>query len=1059
MQKEVFHTVSTFSELLESLEYPLSEEQRAVVYSDKNCVVSAGAGSGKTTVLSWRFLRLVMEKHVSAERILTLTFTRKAALEMKSRITRRLIENRDSIDPELLEHLGEASISTIDSFLANIVRMDSVRYGISRDLSMMDDDAEEELVRTLSLQFLEDEKNRRYTEALSRIYKPDSVRDDFFTQINKKLSFLSSTDPDEMLTFALDYTDERIRELKQFLSDEFSAIEEDLEGEVLSAYDVFMEKWERGDYPPTLEFYKSRARKGYLNGSKESVKELSAIYKDQFLAALSIRESLPADKVYLEAIDAFSTMLKREKRKRSALTFSDISDLALDILTNSPEIRNSCRSKYDYIMIDEFQDNNNTQRKLLFLLSEKEGIMCDGIPTVDDISPEKLFFVGDDKQSIYRFRGADVSVFNELRDDIRRAGGENLSLSTNYRSEKLLIEHFNSVFRNVFASREHSYDAAFTETKYSKDTGCAGLELALLDRADLIPGGLDAGECEAEFIAKRISEILTGDAYLINGRRPESQDIAVLMRTGSNQMNIERSLKRRGIPYQVMDSRSLMTEALSSDFYSLLQYMIYPEDKTAYTALMKSPFVRLSDSGLLALSKGEEPDDEDRSRIARFEAFLSELRESMYTLTLPSLIRKIYTDGGYRAYIEGTPSYRAFSEHFEYLHSFAVSYAERGASITEYIRFLRNSLGTYESTGEVSVLRPKREGVQIMTIHKSKGLEFPIVIIASMGSQSRGETAESLFSLRGRLLFDSTKGTKRLLNREEADMNDAEIKRILYVAMTRAENYLLLTGSYKKNKDGSISGNTGKLLSTYLSAIGYSPISGDTSMDNLHISHIPPLEEMAPEQMAESPVTEVVEAEELPLLRFRPLRVKVTDDGDEEAVYERIPLPVNAADEIIAREHAADAFGTLAHLAMELSMNGDGLESLECDISGRESENETILEVVKGYPAFFRSSELFTQFVSGHEPRTEVRFYTYNEENDGVLEGVIDLVVFLDDYNLVIDYKTDRAKAPLEHKRQVVTYVKTAEKLWKKPCYGTLFYLREGKTEAFWDRDGNEVSL
>ena len=225
--------MSTFSELIESLEYPLSEEQRAVVYSDKNCVVSAGAGSGKTTVLSWRFLRLVMEKHVSAERILTLTFTRKAALEMKSRITRRLIENRDSIDPELLEHLGEASISTIDSFLANIVRMDSVRYGISRDLSMMDDDAEEELVRTLSLQFLEDEKNRRYTEALSRIYKPDSVMDDFFTQINKKLSFLSSTDPDEMLTFALDYTDERIRELKQFLSDEFSAIEEDLAGEVL----------------------------------------------------------------------------------------------------------------------------------------------------------------------------------------------------------------------------------------------------------------------------------------------------------------------------------------------------------------------------------------------------------------------------------------------------------------------------------------------------------------------------------------------------------------------------------------------------------------------------------------------------------------------------------------------------------------------------------------------------------------------------------------------------------------------------------------------------------
>ncbi|MGN0907262.1 MAG: UvrD-helicase domain-containing protein, partial [Bullifex sp.] len=135
--------MSTFSELVGAMEYPLSDEQRAVVYSEKNCVVSAGAGSGKTTVLSWRFLRLVMEKHIPSERILTLTFTRKAALEMKSRITKRLIENRESIDPVLLEHLGEASISTIDSFLANIVRMDSVHYGISRDLTLMDSDAED----------------------------------------------------------------------------------------------------------------------------------------------------------------------------------------------------------------------------------------------------------------------------------------------------------------------------------------------------------------------------------------------------------------------------------------------------------------------------------------------------------------------------------------------------------------------------------------------------------------------------------------------------------------------------------------------------------------------------------------------------------------------------------------------------------------------------------------------------------------------------------------------------------------------------------------------------
>ncbi|MGN0907153.1 MAG: UvrD-helicase domain-containing protein, partial [Bullifex sp.] len=788
-------------------------------------------------------------------------------------------------------------------------------------------------------QFMEKEENRDYVSALSHVYRPENVIKDFFAEINHKLSFLSDTDPDEMLSFALEYTKARIDELVSFFSDEFSHIGDDLEGDVLTAFEAFMEKWNRGEYPPSLEFYNGRKRKGYLNGVKEHLKELNEIYKTQFAPAFSVLETLPSDKVYLEAIDSFSKLLKTEKRKRSALTFSDISSLALDILRNSTEIRRSVRDKYDYIMIDEFQDNNSTQRELLFLLSERPDSECGNEITAADISPEKLFFVGDDKQSIYRFRGADVSVFNELKDDLKRAGGENLTLSTNYRSEKVLIDHFNAVFKNVFSSGVHNYDAAFTETKYCKNTGCARTELALLDRADLIQGGLDAGECEAEYIADKISTMLTGDGYLINGRRPESQDIAILMRTGSNQMNIERSLKRRGSPYQVMDSRSLMTEALSSDLYALLQHMVYPEDKTAYTALLKSPFCRMSDMGILSLSKGEQPDEEDRIRLEHLNDFIADLKESMYTMSLPALIRKIYTDGGYRAYIENTDSYKAFSEHFEYLHSFAVSYSERGSSITDYIRFLRNNIGSYESTGEITVLKEKKEGVQIMTIHKSKGLEFPIVIVSSMGSKGRGETAEPLFSLEGRLLFDSSKGSKKLLNMEEAAMNDAEIKRILYVAMTRSENYLLLTGSYKLTKDGQIHGSTGKLLTYYLNAIGYSPLTGEAEINDVHITEIPALEDKAPDTSVERKDVMITPDQELPSFTFTPLRRKVTDDGDHTRTYERVPLSENEADEIITKYQAADRFGTLAHLAMELSMRGESLESLECDISDKMSEN------------------------------------------------------------------------------------------------------------------------
>ena len=184
--------MSAFSTLIDNEERKLNSEQRSVVFADKNCVVSAGAGSGKTTVLSYRFLRLVMDNEISADRILTLTFTRKAALEMKERITNRLLLNRDSIKGELIKNLSNAHISTIDSFLSEIVRCDSISYGIARDFTLLSNDEETELVKSIALKFLETKDNLEYVSALSKLYTPQNIFEDFFDKINKNISFLSN---------------------------------------------------------------------------------------------------------------------------------------------------------------------------------------------------------------------------------------------------------------------------------------------------------------------------------------------------------------------------------------------------------------------------------------------------------------------------------------------------------------------------------------------------------------------------------------------------------------------------------------------------------------------------------------------------------------------------------------------------------------------------------------------------------------------------------------------------------------------------------------------------
>lgn len=1057
--------MSNFSSLLDNEERKLNDEQRAVVFADKNCVVSAGAGSGKTTVLSYRFLRLVMDDEIKCDRILTLTFTRKAALEMKERITNRLLDNRDKIKPELIENLSSAHISTIDSFLSEIVRHDCVKYGLSRDFSLLSDDEENDLVMSLALSFLEDKNNRKYVTALSKIYSPNNVIESFFLKINQYLSFLSNHKAEDMIKLLSDYVNKKVSKQKDDIDYVLNTFKGRIIGEKGELYNDFMTQWDSGTIPEKLFFFDNRHKKSYIDGVKEELKDLKDVYTE-FTSFVKVQNNLDKDFIYYQAIESFGESLIKEKRKRSLLTFTDISEIALDILENNKILRTHYKNAFDKIMIDEFQDNNDKQKKLLYLLSEKKDRFIKPCPSIDDLEPNKLFFVGDDKQSIYRFRGADVSVFRALRDEIKKCGGLNLSLSTNYRSQKKLIDHFNFIFNKVFANASEDYEALFENTKYARNSDDSRIEVALLDRSTIIPEGLSSDECEAEFIADKIIEILTSDNYLVNGKRVKPSDIAILMRGSGNQWQIERSLKQRNIPYQILESRSLMLEGLSSDFYSYLQYLVYPEDKIAFANILSSPFVRISDSGLKEVLNGEEISlEEDKIKYTQFLTLFNEIKQKLYSYTLSQLLLKIYIESGYKAYIELKSRYKAYSEHFDYLFEYAKSFDEGGYSLSDFVRMLRSIVGTSERTREAKVLKEKLDGVQIMTMHKSKGLEFPVVFCSFLGGKGRNNDKTALYTSNGHIIFDSTQITKEYLNKSDKDRDDAELKRILYVAMTRCENYLIMSGSYKLKKDGSLDGSIGKLLTTYLNA--------SSECNDIVSINIPPLEDFNYSSKLDNSEEQVININSLAeankkALEFESVvqndfdytskRVKVTENDEIKYEGDRIILPLFTSDEIIKKYSAFDKFGTLAHLAMELSMKGEDLSFLDCDISDSKKENDLIVDDIKSFVSNFYSSKLYKKWVKGCMCDEEVRFYTY-VTSDSVLEGVIDLVVFKEDYNLIIDYKTDRTKNIDDHKAQVVQYVKTATDIYKKPCYGTLFYLREREVEPFWDKDGNIIEL
>ncbi|MCR5732933.1 MAG: UvrD-helicase domain-containing protein, partial [Sphaerochaetaceae bacterium] len=728
-------------------------------------------------------------------------------------------------------------------------------------------------------------------------------------------------------------------------------------------------------------------------------------------------------------------------------------------------VRRIFRSRYRFIMIDEFQDNNSLQKDLLFLLSEREDAKSESgrVPTVEELDAKKLFFVGDEKQSIYRFRGADVSVFRNLQTDIAR-NGEKLSLSMNYRSQSQLIDHFNSVFENVLSNNGESYAAQFEKIKAGRvnDSKNSKIIFATYNKNEINVEDGEIYDCdmlEAEAIGNYCQRILTTDEFLIDGRRPKPQDIAILFRTASNQMNIEKSLRRRNVPYQLTETRSLMLDAVAGDFYSFLQYLIYPEDKRSYVALLKSPFCGLCDESIFNLILDEKPVLEvDKSRYEAFSLFLEEVKEQAFRLTLPALLEKLYIEGGYYGYLSSLDDRRTFIEHYDYLYSYAISYEEEGRGLVDYVAFIRNELGSSNKLPDTNVLRREVSGVQIMTVHKSKGLEFPIVIFAGLGKKGSNSENECVFNYCDMLVATEDKLFQKILSEDEKVKEEAEAKRVMYVAMTRAEEHLISIGGYTFTKNGELSAE--KLFKWYAEALGVDFSTMKALMDHVVIEDVTDTPLLKGKKKDSNYIS--YDFSDAGAFRNEKRRISVSDiKKAQECELDRKPIGSFDVDEIIRREHIEADFGTLCHLCLEKLIGSGSLSDVECSILPDDKDNEILLTRANAFAASFIESELYDRFVKGNSTLEELRFYTnLDTAPDMAVEGVIDLLVLGKDFNLVIDYKSDSFKDPEEHKLQVLSYIKVVKDLYpEKECYGTLYYLREGKMESFWKLSGEVVEL
>ena len=1044
----------TFEQIMEKEGFFPNDEQKPVIESNVNTVVSAGAGAGKTAVLSWRFLRLVMECSIKPEQILTLTFTKKAASEMRERIYKRLLDARESLPPDTFESFSRASISTLDSFCAQIVRSDCISYGLPRDIAILADEDLDDLAQRLAMQFLDNPENRLEKDLISSLFMPSDVMGRFFSLVAMNTSLTGDYDAERVTRSFRDHVkaiyEERLRQIGELL-DELGKLE--LRGAFISQYERIRNCYEQRSFTEADYFRLTGVR-------DEEVKEIVGCLKplmgrDSGFVVLQnlVKEEAGEISLLQKAVEKYTRMLNEEKRRQGALSFKDMSELAVCILRDNLQLRNVFKQRFKQIMVDEFQDNNMNQRDLVFLLAEKEDLSgtAGKIPQIDELDGSKLFFVGDEKQSIYRFRGADVSVFRRLQKEIA-SNGKTLELGTNYRSQAKLIDHFNLVFRKVLESSGRNFDANFSPMKTGRkpDKTESRIIFGVYDRAEIEDDELKDGVLEAEAIGDYCNRILHTDDFLVDGKRPEASDIAILFGTSSNQMNIEKALKRRGIGYQIAETRSLMLDGVSCDFYSLINCLLYPEDRRSYVALLKSPFCGLCEKSIENLLSGSEVLEIDKERYNAFTAFFESVKEVAFRLTISQLLEKIYIEGGYKAYLSQDQDRLSFTEHYDYLFCYAARYDAAGRSLADYARFLRDNLGASEKLPEANLLRAQKSGVQIMTVHKSKGLDFKVVIYAGIGNKGSNDKSAYVFNYCGDLVASETLGIQKILEQDRREREEAETRRLMYVAMTRAKDHLIVVGGYKGNTMANV-------FEWYLNAIGGNLSTLECSMPGVEMENLGETRRLPKGASATEglpkPGSDFIEFE------TKTSRVGVTaleeSDGRDDDGNPGVPLPLFEVDRMIGRAELNDRFGTLCHKALELLIEKGSMDDLESDLFDGEKDNEKVLNQAKAFAEAFIGSPFHEAFVKGKETGTEIRFYTGSKEfGDVVIEGVMDLVVFGEKYNLVVDYKTDRFKKPQVHKRQIVTYVNVAQQLYGKPCYGILYYLRDGSTGDFWDSEG-----
>jgi len=834
---------------------PDADARAFAVDPGRNVVLEASAGTGKTSVLVWRYINL-LKAGVDPAHILAMTFTRKAAAEMRERIIRELREAaaRSEFDKkrweEVRDRLGEIAISTIDAFCLSLLREFPLEADLDPGFDIADetevprlvDEALDRSMRIIAARAKEDDDialvlaqlgvsrtrqglglllTRRLVawKALDRFLvrgpaeltaeavcrrAAAGLEDALRTSPGGLAGFLTHG-PIEHPRYQLLLRDlRRFADLDRCTNAEIRAVLDRAGAHFLTADGaprrsgaIYPYKGER-DYPSQDIARLHRTTVFQVAPQVERV--VSAFTRDlNVVLARGVRRMFGiALSQYRRALD-----------DRSVLDFSDVLQRALDLLRQMDEFSQSrfrLESRYHHVLVDEFQDTSRAQWELVSLLIQSWG---EGMGLATEPS---IFIVGDRKQSIYRFRDAEVAVMQEAAkyiEGLRAEGSPRRSIRRSFRAVPQLLEFANDLFGEMSQAGARADDFTYTDSDRFPP-------VVEPDRRGLALGiavGPDEERC-AEAVATEIARIIAEDTVRDRqsgvARAARPGDIAILFRSRTSHREFQQALEHRDIPAYVYKGLGFYDADEIKDVTSLIRYLAAPDSNLRAAALLRSRFVRLSDAAIARLAPDlaaaitaptppsalQMLDEEDRRVVEHMRAHARGWLARVDRIPPADLIEGLLAETAYAFELRGPRRQQAW-ENLKKMRSLIRRIQNRGyATLTRIADHIDALTPGDESHAVLEAL----DAVNLMTVHASKGLEFPIVFVVNLARGASGPPGPI------RVIVDGAGGEPAVsigpfvseTDEAERDREKQETRRLLYVALTRPRDRLYLSSSLKE---------------------------------------------------------------------------------------------------------------------------------------------------------------------------------------------------------------------------------------------------------------------